>query len=149
MPLFGWRTRYWTFLLKLAKDRPSWTIQAQPGPATGPFHWTNRRLSSQELCRLQTFPGHLKFDCTRNAVQHMLGNAVPSLVAEVIAREIRAQLLGQPITKKKLQLLPPRRESTPRPEGVAKVPSVYHSLVGDHADHPGEGLGNRAKGVAA
>jgi DNA (cytosine-5)-methyltransferase 1 len=26
--LFGWRTRYWSFLLKLAKNQPSWTIQA-------------------------------------------------------------------------------------------------------------------------
>src|SRR5262249_18489369 len=100
MPLFGWRTRYWSFLLKLAKDRPAWTIQAQPGPATGPFHWTNRRLSSQELCRLQTFPDGLQFDCGRNDVQRMLGNAVPSLVAEVIAREIRGQLLEQPMKKK-------------------------------------------------
>ena len=56
MPLFGWRRRYWTFLLKLAKNRPSWTIQAQPGPAVGPFHWSNRRLSVRELSRLQTFP---------------------------------------------------------------------------------------------
>ena len=39
VPLFGWRRRYWSFLLKLAKNRPSWTIQAAPGPATGPFHW--------------------------------------------------------------------------------------------------------------
>jgi DNA (cytosine-5)-methyltransferase 1 len=149
MPLFGWRTRYWSFLLKLAKDRPSWTIQAQPGPATGPFHWTNRRLSSQELCRLQTFPDGLQFDCARNDVQRMLGNAVPSLVAEVIAREMRGQLLGQPIKKKELQLLPPRREPIPRPERVANVPSAYHSLVGDHADHPGEGLGSRARQRAA
>ena len=29
-PLFGWRTRYWSFLLKLAKNQPSWTIQAEP-----------------------------------------------------------------------------------------------------------------------
>ncbi|MCH2535070.1 MAG: DNA cytosine methyltransferase, partial [Bdellovibrionales bacterium] len=55
-PLFGWRTRYWSFLLKLAKNKPSWTIQAAPGPATGPFHWKNRRLSIREPCRLQTFP---------------------------------------------------------------------------------------------
>ncbi|UIY30975.1 DNA cytosine methyltransferase [Neorhizobium galegae] len=55
-PLFGWRRRYWNFLLKLAKNRPAWTIQAQPGPATGPFHWENRRFSTYELCRLQTFP---------------------------------------------------------------------------------------------
>ena len=38
VPLFGWRRRYWSFLLKLAKAVPSWTIQAEPGPATGPFH---------------------------------------------------------------------------------------------------------------
>jgi DNA (cytosine-5)-methyltransferase 1 len=36
--LFGWRTRYWSFLLNLSKSRPSWTIQARPGPAIGPFH---------------------------------------------------------------------------------------------------------------
>src|SRR5262249_48559506 len=145
MPLFGWRTRYWSFLLKLAKNRPAWTIQAQPGPATGPFHWTNRRLSSQELCRLQTFPDGLQFDCSRNDVQRMLGNAVPSLLAEVIAREIRGQLLGQPMKRKKLQLLPPQRDMVPPPERVAKVPSAYHHLIGDHAEHPGEGLGNRAR----
>ncbi|HEY0629898.1 MAG TPA: DNA (cytosine-5-)-methyltransferase, partial [Sphingomicrobium sp.] len=52
LPLFGWRTRYWNFLLKLAKDRPSWTVQAQPGSATGPFHWASRKLSSRELARL-------------------------------------------------------------------------------------------------
>jgi DNA (cytosine-5)-methyltransferase 1 len=149
MPMFGWRTRYWSFLLKLAKNRPSWTIQAQPGPATGPFHWTNRRLSSQELCRLQTFPDGLQFDCGRNDVQRMLGNAVPSLVAETIAREIRRQLLGRPIEKGELKLLPPRREPVPPSEDVAGVPPAYHSLVGDHAEHPGEGLGNRARQRAA
>ena len=58
-PLFGWRRRYWSFLLKLAKDLPSWTIQAQPGPATGPFHWDNRRLSVREMARMQTFPDNV------------------------------------------------------------------------------------------
>lgn len=145
LPLFGWRTRYWSFLLKLAKDRPSWTIQAQPGPATGPFHWSNRRLSAQELCRLQTFPDGLAFDCGRNDIQRMLGNAVPSLVAEVMGRAIRAQLLGMPVKKKKLELLPPRRKTTPAPEPVAKVPASYRSLIGDHTEHPGTGQGNRAR----
>jgi hypothetical protein len=41
-PLFRWRRKYWSFLLKLAPDKPSPTIQAQPGPYTGPFHWENR-----------------------------------------------------------------------------------------------------------
>src|SRR5207249_2668772 len=43
-PLFGWRKRYWNFLLKLDPEQPSPTIQAQPGPWVGPFHWHNRRL---------------------------------------------------------------------------------------------------------
>jgi DNA (cytosine-5)-methyltransferase 1 len=149
MPLFGWRRRYWSFLLKLAKDRPSWTIQAQPGPATGPFHWSNRRLSAQELCRLQTFPDGLVFDCGRNDVQRMLGNAVPSLVAEVIAREIRRQLLGKPIEKRSLELLPPRRSPPPAPERIGKVPAAFLGLVGEHAEHPGTGQGNRARQRAA
>ncbi|SFQ29725.1 DNA (cytosine-5)-methyltransferase 1 [Amycolatopsis rubida] len=48
-PLFRWRSRYWSFLLKLDPDRPSPTIQAQPGPYTGPFHWENRHLRIPEL----------------------------------------------------------------------------------------------------
>lgn len=145
LPLFGWRTRYWNFLLKLAKDRPSWTIQAQPGPATGPFHWTNRRMTAQELCRLQTFPDGLQFDCSRNEIQRMLGNAVPSLVAEVLAREMRTQLLGKPMRNKALNLLPPRRTKPPRSGRLSRVPAKYLSLIADHAEHPGEGLGNRAR----
>jgi DNA (cytosine-5)-methyltransferase 1 len=144
-PLFGWRTRYWSFLLKLAKDRPSWTLQAQPGPATGPFHWRNRKLSAHEMCRLQTFPDGLTFDCPRAEVQKMLGNAVPSLVAEVIAREIRTQLLNKPVRARRLKLLPPRRKATPKAEPVSPVPRKYLPLEGAHAEHPGTGQGNRAK----
>jgi DNA (cytosine-5)-methyltransferase 1 len=134
--LFGWRTRYWSFLLKLAKDQPSWTIQAQPGSAVGPFHWKNRKLTAHEMCRIQTFPDGLAFNCGRTDVQKMLGNAVPSLVAEVLARAIRAQLLGEPLDAP-LHLLPPKREPVPEPEPVAAVPEQYQHLVGDHEDHPG------------
>jgi DNA (cytosine-5)-methyltransferase 1 len=76
LPLFGWRRRYWSFLLKLAKNRPSWTIQAQPGPAIGPFHWTSRRLSTRELCRLQTIPDDVFISGERGAVQRQIRNAV-------------------------------------------------------------------------
>jgi len=140
-PLFGWRRRFWSFLLKIAKSRPSWTIQAQPGPATGPFHWRSRRLSARELCRLQTMPDGIKFDCARSEVQRMLGNAVPSLLAEVLAREIKVQLLRIPARREVLKLLPPNRGAVPAPERVRPVPRKYLSLVGDHADHPGTGLG--------
>ena len=150
LPLFGWRTRYWSFLLKLAKNRPSWTIQAQPGPATGPFHWTNRRLSEQELCRLQTFADGLTFDCGLSDVQRMLGNAVPSLVAEVIGRAVRRQLLNGAVNKDEPRLLlPPRQGRTPSPERVVRVPTTFDVLFGNHAKHPGEGLGKRARARVA
>jgi DNA (cytosine-5)-methyltransferase 1 len=144
-PLFGWRTRYWSFLLKLAKNRPSWTIQAQPGSAIGPFHWCNRKLSSRELRRLQTFPDDLLLDFSRNDVQRMLGNAVPSLLAEILAWEIRRQLLGTRRKPEQYKFMPPRRGSPPSSEPVARVPAKYRSLIGDHADHPGEGLGRGAR----
>lgn len=146
LPLFGWRTRYWSFLLKLAKNQPSWTIQAQPGSAIGPFHWSNRRLSTAELCRLQTFPDGLRFECGRTDVQKLVGNAVPSLLAEMLAREIRAQLLDAPIDTP-LVLLPPDRGTPPPPEKVRAVNKKFHALKGEHADHPGTGLGVRAQAL--
>lgn len=137
--LFGWRTRYWSFLLKLAKDLPSWTIQAQPGSAIGPFHWRNRKLTSREMCRIQTFPDGLEFDCGRTDIQRLIGNAVPSLLAEVLAREIRCQLLGSRSPREPLKLMPPARRPIPRAEPLLPVPEHYLSMIGDHADHPGEG----------
>src|SRR5262249_1264138 len=115
LPLFGWRTRYWSFLLKLAKDRASWTIQAQPGSATGPFHWHNRKFAGGERARLKTSPDSPAFDRGRRALQKMLGNPVPSLVAGVLARETRRQLLDAPRRRAKLDFLPPRRKTIPPP----------------------------------
>lgn len=139
LPLFGWRRRYWSFLLKLAKDRPSWTIQAQPGPAIGPFHWENRRLSVVEMARLQTFPDGIHFVGSRNSVQRQLGNAVPSLLAEVIGRAILEQFYGEAPASPTLEVKP--LKPIPAPELVAGVPREYLHLVGDHQAHPGTGRG--------
>ena len=146
-PLFGWRTRYWSFLLKLSKRLPAWTVQAQPGAAIGPFHWHNRRLTFQELCRIQTFPDGLAIGCGRTEMQRQLGNAVPSLVAEVLAREIRAQLLDRP-SQAPLSLRPGCREPMPMAERPAPVPQRYRSLIGSHAAHPGTGKGRAALRMA-
>lgn len=143
-PLFGWRTRYWSFLLKLAKNQPSWTIQAQPGPATGPFHWRNRKLSIAELARLQTLPDNLVFECSRGDAQRLIGNAVPSLLAEALAREISVQFLGKRRSQADLALAPPARRKLPAPEKPARVPAKYRHLVGEHDDHPGAGKGKGA-----
>jgi DNA (cytosine-5)-methyltransferase 1 len=76
-------------------------------------------------------------------IQKLIGNAVPSLLAEVLAHEINRQLLDLN-DQEELQLIPPIREHTPSAEPVALVPPRYHELLGDHADHPGEGRGTRA-----
>lgn len=144
-PLFGWRRRYWSFLLKLAKTRPSWTIQAQPGPAIGPFHWESRRLSMRELCRLQTFPDDVRVLGSRASVQRQVGNAVPSLLAEVLAREIKSQLLRRKIATEPPMLLPPIRDPIPAPEKRHKVPKRFLALEGSHEPHPGTGRGFRAQ----
>ncbi|MET8412908.1 DNA cytosine methyltransferase [Streptomyces sp. NPDC005195] len=103
--LFGWRTRYWSFLLKLAKDRPSWTLPASPGPSTGPFHWDNRPLSVREQMRLQTFPDEWRIEHPFRAGRRMVGNATPeaamscqaacvsSLMLSILVRSVRSRIL--------------------------------------------------------
>ena len=142
--LFGWRRRYWNFLLKLAKDRPSWTIQAQPGPATGPFHWDNRRLSARELCRLQTFPDGIRFRCGYGQVQKLVGNAVPSALAEVLAREIAAQFFGRDEALAPPTLVLGRNPANPSPPRTASVPNKYLHLEHSDSAHPGRGMGRGA-----
>ncbi len=87
-PLFGWRSRYWSFLLKLDPNRPAPTIQAQPGPNVGPFHWENRRLRVPELRRLFTFPDDYVFVGKRASVQKQIGNCVPPFLAEQVASRV-------------------------------------------------------------
>jgi DNA (cytosine-5)-methyltransferase 1 len=93
-PLFRWRSRYWTFLLKLDPDRPATTIQSQPGPYVGPFHWENRRLRLLETKRLQTFPDDYQVIAAgRRSWQYQLGNAVPPRLAEIVARPLAEGLV--------------------------------------------------------
>jgi DNA (cytosine-5)-methyltransferase 1 len=144
LPLFGWRTRYWCFLLKLAKNKPSWTIQAQPGSSIGPFHWENRKLSWKEMAAIQTFPSDFLISGPRVEIQRQLGNAVPSLLAELLAREIAIQGF-----EKKYEYEPKlkinKSENIPEPEMVLSVPSKYYCLIGEHLPHPGTGKGNLYK----
>ncbi len=93
-PLFKWRSRYWTFLLKLDPDRPASTIQGQPGPYVGPFHWNNRRLRVPELKRLQDFPDDFDFAGTRRDLQLQIGNSVPPGLAHAVSRALMEQLTG-------------------------------------------------------
>lgn len=94
-PLFEWRSRYWTFLLKLDPDRPSTTIQGQPGPYVGPFHWESRRLRVPELKRLQGFPDDFEITGSRGSVQLQVGNSVPPALGAIVATAVREQLEGK------------------------------------------------------
>lgn len=147
-PLFGWRRKYWSFLLKLAKSRPSWTIQAQPGPATGPFHWRSRQLSVLEMARLQTFPDTHVLAGTERAKRCQVGNAVPVALGELLGLEIRGQLLDND-QQRPLSTIPNPRDDCPPAEEPAEVPADYHHLHAEHNDHPGVGKGPRAVEQAA
>lgn len=87
-PLFGWRKRYWSFLLKLDPAQAAPTIQAQPGPYVGPFHWHSRRLRLPEVKRLQTFPDEFEIVGTRRSAQVQIGNAVPPMMGEAVAQSL-------------------------------------------------------------
>jgi len=78
----------------------------------------------------------------------MLGNAVPSLMAEVLAWEIRRQLLGLGERPTAFKLIPPQRRPLPDPEPLQPVPAKYLPLVAEHADHPGERTRKRVERVS-
>jgi DNA (cytosine-5)-methyltransferase 1 len=80
-PSFVTETRFWNFLLKLSPDLPSWTIAANPGPWTGPFHWDSRRLRVAELAALQAFPKSYVFRGSRRERVRQIGNAAPPPLA--------------------------------------------------------------------
>lgn len=87
-PKFVANKRFWSFLLKLHPNKPSWTIAAQPGPWVGPFHWNNRRLRVPESAAIQTFPEDYHFVGTRRSIQKQIGNAVPSLLGKAIVKHL-------------------------------------------------------------
>lgn len=95
-PQFRWRSRYWSFLLKLSPSLPSWTIQARRSNNMGPFHWRNRILTIQEVKRLQTFPDSWKLSGNIEQQWRQLGNAVPPVLSEALAKAIKSQLPGKP-----------------------------------------------------
>jgi DNA (cytosine-5)-methyltransferase 1 len=91
-PEFKWRSRYWSFLLKLSPKEPSWTIQASFSNNMGPFHWKNRFLRINEIKRIQTFPDNYKLTGNFKDQWRLVGNAVPPLLTKVISKEIKKQL---------------------------------------------------------
>jgi DNA (cytosine-5)-methyltransferase 1 len=150
--LFGYRTRYWSFLLKLAKDLPAWTLAASPGPSTGPFHWDNRPLTARESLRLQSFPDEWNLAGPYRQQIKQAGNATPPLLAEVIGRALLAHLNDEPVNgddEPKPTLLRERRPgAVPPPVPPVPVPESYHHLRGSKTAHPGTGKGPKPREAA-
>jgi DNA (cytosine-5)-methyltransferase 1 len=86
-PTFVTETRFWSFLLKLSPDQPSWTIAANPGPWVGPFHWASRRLRTCELAALQGFPAQFRILGNRRERVRQIGNAVPPPLARKMVQQ--------------------------------------------------------------
>jgi len=98
-PIFKWRSRYWSFLLKLSPDRPSWTIQASHSNNMGPFHWKNRFLRIAEIKRIQTFEDKHVFLGSFKEQWRQIGNAVPPLLANVFAKALKTQYFNSSTRK--------------------------------------------------
>lgn len=144
-PLFGYRTRYWSFLLKLAKDRPSWTLPAQPGPSTGPFHWDNRPLAIEEMLRIQSFPLPWALEGSRREKVRQAGNATPPLLAELLGHGVRTTLDDRTPVSFSPSLRIERVDSVPPPRAPTPVPRNLLSAAATPVDHPGEGKGPRPR----
>lgn len=142
-PIFGWRTRYWSFLYKLSPDHPSPTIVASPSQNTGPFHWQNRLLSIRELAALQGFPSHYAFAGNRASMQRQIGNAVPPALGEVLGRELLTQMGTPPVGECRLAL---SKAELAAPSPIcAELPPQFRKMVGNPTAHPGTGKGPRPR----
>ncbi|OIP55065.1 MAG: DNA (cytosine-5-)-methyltransferase [Helicobacteraceae bacterium CG2_30_36_10] len=73
--------------IKYNSNKPSITIT---GDMRKVFHYAqNRALTVRELARLQTFPDSFEFKSSSIAQQQQVGNAVPPLMAEAIAKQVK------------------------------------------------------------
>jgi DNA (cytosine-5)-methyltransferase 1 len=143
--LFGYRTRYWSFLLKLQRDRPAWTLPASPGPSTGPFHWDNRPLAIEERLALQGFPPTWQLAGGPRDGVRLAGNATPAPLAEAMGRFIRVVLDndGESPTANDLtpELAVKRQGAPPAPVAPSPLPKHWQQRVGPRDAHPGTGAG--------
>ena len=70
------------------KDHPAYTIRANPKSRVQ-FHYSlDRRLTVRECARIQTFPDDFKFTHAKTASVSQIGNAVPPMLAYVVAKAI-------------------------------------------------------------
>lgn len=70
------------------KDKPAYTIRANPKSRVQ-FHYSlNRRLTVRECARIQTFPDNFRFTHAKTRSISQIGNAVPPILAYEVAKSI-------------------------------------------------------------
>lgn len=86
---------------KMWRDQPARTLMAHLGKDSySHIHYDSaqaRTISVREAARLQSFPDGFVFRGTMNPAFRQIGNAVPPLLAQALAEEIR-QTVGQAIS---------------------------------------------------
>lgn len=86
---------------KLEPSLPSRTLTAHMGRDTySHIHWDSRQqrtISVREAARLQSFPDGFQFAGSMNAAFRQIGNAVPPLLAQAIAEQLRKDLMTVPV----------------------------------------------------
>lgn len=91
-PIFAWRSKFSDFLYKADPDLPVRTLKASGGQYTGPFHWSNRHFTVDELKRLQTFPDNYTIVGGRTIGAKQIGNSVPPQFARILGISVLEQI---------------------------------------------------------
>ena len=85
---------------RLSWNKPSWTLTAHmEKDGLAYIHPTqNRSISVREAARIQSFPDDFIFDAPTTKMFRLVGNSVPPLMAEAIARSVIEALTGELIS---------------------------------------------------
>ncbi|WP_025627362.1 DNA (cytosine-5-)-methyltransferase, partial [Vibrio parahaemolyticus] len=84
-----------TYYGRLRANKPSYTINTyfnRPGNGCHIHYSQNRVISQREAARLQSFPDSFVFENTMTSINNQIGNAVPPLLAYLIAKNIEKEV---------------------------------------------------------